>query len=236
MVTQQEVPWPLRRHHLDHLLDYARHLPTAPPITGLQPMPDPPPAPELMVLPDERTECRSWLASMGWDGEPIVTFQTQTRRTNKGRWPAASWIATIRTVLDLVPGAWGLLIGSSKEAPEVRRLANALADPRVRPVAGAFGNLRRLFALLSMAHSCISLDTGPGHAAVTLGCPTAVIFGTGHPDRYRPVGPPEIARFVTALPERDWPDSQPEFAAVHHIESITVSQVVEAWQQLAHTI
>jgi len=234
MVTQTEVPWPLRQHHLDHLLEYARHLPPEPPIADLRPMPDPAPAPELVVLPDEVEACRAWLRSMGWDGEPIIAFQTQTRRTNKGRWPVESWRTTIRAVLDRVPGSWGLLIGSAKEAPEVRRLAAGLHDPRVHPVAGEFSDLRRLFALLSMSHSCVSMDTGPGHAAVTVGCPTAVIFGTGHPDRYRPVGPPEIARFVTALPEAEWPDSQPEFAAVHHIEDITVDQVVDAWQQLAH--
>lgn len=234
MVTQREVPWPLRQHHLDHLLEYARHLPPSPPIDGLMPMPEPPPRPELVVFPDEIEDCRAWLAAMGWEGEPIVAFQTQTRRTNKGRWPVPSWCATIRAVLDRVPGAWGLLIGSAKEARDVRLLADDLDDARVRVVAGQFGNLRRLFALLSMAHSCVSMDTGPGHAAVTLGCPTAVIFGTGHPDRYRPVGPPEVARFVTALPEAEWPDSQPQFAAVHHIEDITPGQVVEAWERLAH--
>jgi hypothetical protein len=61
-----------------------------------------------------------------------------------------------------------------------------------------------------------------------------VIFGAGHPDRYRPVGPPEIARFVTALPEQDWPTDHARFAAVHRIEDITVDQVVDEWQQLTH--
>jgi heptosyltransferase-2/heptosyltransferase-3 len=54
---------------------------------------------------------------------------------------------------------------------------------RVKEAAGldsvvAVGvGLRRLFALCEAAHSMISVDTGPAHAAAALGLPLVVMYG-----------------------------------------------------------
>jgi heptosyltransferase-2/heptosyltransferase-3 len=171
---------------------------------------------------------------MGWDGQPIVAFQTQGRRKKKGRWPIDHWVTTIRGTLDSVEESWGLLIGSAKEARDVRHIVNRCDDPRVRCAVGPFLDVRRLFSLLSLAHSCISLDSGPAHAAATLGCPTVALFNTVHPEIYRPIGPPEITRVVTAIPERLWPATPPEFAAANRLSEIEPAAVLDAWAQLRH--
>ena len=54
---------------------------------------------------------------------------------------------------------------------------------RVRAAAGLDSvvvvgvELRRLFALCEAAHSMISVDTGPAHAAAALGLPLVVMYG-----------------------------------------------------------
>jgi heptosyltransferase-2/heptosyltransferase-3 len=53
-------------------------------------------------------------------------------------------------------------------------LAKECGSPRVKAVADQLP-LRRLFALLTRAHSMIRVDTGPAHAAAALGC--AIVCG-----------------------------------------------------------
>jgi len=224
---------PIDRHHYRFLLDFARYMPGRDGGEILS-LPDPLPSPELRLFDDELAECRNWLTSMGWKGQPLIAFQTQARRKNKGRWPIEHWVTTVLAAIDTVPDSWGVLIGSQDEAKEVREIANRCDDPRVHCVAGEFRNLRRLFALLSLAHSCVSLDTGPAHAAVTLGCPSVVLFSTGHPRVYHPVGPDDLVQVVTAIPEHQWPGSVPEFAAVNLLSDIKPEAVLDAWQRLQH--
>jgi heptosyltransferase-2/heptosyltransferase-3 len=90
--------------------------------------------------------------------------------------------------------------------------------------------LRRLFALTTLCHSLVSLDTGPAHVAAVLGCPTLVIAGIVDPRWYRPIG--EHVAVVTAIPPERWPASSSEFGKVHHMTDIGVPQVAAAWDRL----
>ncbi|MGH9381179.1 MAG: glycosyltransferase family 9 protein [Thermoanaerobaculia bacterium] len=227
IVDAREVP----RGPLEHTVDYLHRVAARTP-AGVQPPPSPlpavPPLPRLHVEDDELKECRRWLTARGWRGEPVVVLQTQSRRTNRGRWPDAQWIAAARGVLRRLPEARLLLAGTPRELPEIRRLAAACDDRRVEAAAADLP-LRRLFALLALAHSCISLDSGPAHAAATLGCPVAVLPGMADPRRVAPRGAPGSVRVVASIPESAWPDDPMRWQVAHRMEAIDVDAVLEAW-------
>lgn len=82
--------------------------------------------------------------------------------------------------------------------------------------------LRRLLALLSISHSCISVDTGPAHAAAALNCPLVVLFGKASPARFRPVSRNSEVRVIVGRTE-DCPGAEPD------IEKITPNQVLDEW-------
>ena len=82
--------------------------------------------------------------------------------------------------------------------------------------------LRRLLALLSTAHSCISVDTGPAHAAAALNCPLTVLFGQANPARFRPRSAASPVRVLQGFAG----DSDSGQADISLIEP---QQVIDAW-------
>ena len=91
--------------------------------------------------------------------------------------------------------------------------------------------LRRLLALLSMAHSCISVDTGPAHAAAALDCPLVVLFGKASPSRFRPVSRTSQVQVIRGFAERRFADqaadASPDMSP--DIGHITVQQAFAGW-------
>ena len=228
-VEAADHPWRDGEHHLEHLLRLARERPLTAHEWDRAPFPDPPPAPRLAVLPEEVRECRSWLAARGVRDSPIVLVQAVSRRANRGRWPDERWVELIRHVLETLPGGRVLVLGAGREGRHARRLAASCRDARVSSVADDLP-LRRLFALSTLCHSLISLDTGPAHVAAVLGRPTLVIAGIVDPRWYRPIGP-HVA-VVTAIPAGRWPAGASEFGKVHRVTDIEAPQVAAAWDRL----
>src|SRR5690606_20708324 len=74
--------------------------------------------------------------------------------------------------------------------------------------------------LLEVAHSMVSVDTGPAHAAAALGCPLVVMFGPAPPAQWCPIGPGAII----ALGGERGPDSR--------VSDIPAAAVVDAWRRL----
>lgn len=225
------------RGALEHAVDYQLALAALDPpaLAGgaAAPLPDPPPRPVLRASAAEVEECRAWLRSRGWRGEPLVLLQTEARRAKKrGRWPRERWLTVIEGVLAELPDARVLVMGTADERRRTGELVEAAADPRVRSAAGELP-LRRLVALLAFAHSCVSLDTGPGQAAAAVGCPLVVLAGTADPRRNRPLGPPERVQVVTAYGERPWPPSGAVWFADHRLEEIEAAPVLAAWKRLS---
>jgi heptosyltransferase-2/heptosyltransferase-3 len=109
-------------------------------------------------------------------------FRTMSRRRDEFRrlnlddkaWPMDNWVALIRRVLATLPQARVVLCGAPQEGEMLRAIAASVASPDV--VAAELG-LRQLLALSEGAHSMISVDTGPAHAAAALGLPLVVLFG-----------------------------------------------------------
>lgn len=144
-------------------------------------------APRLTVFDSERHERDEWLRARGWLGRPLVllqpgNFRTMSRRREQWRrlnkddkaWPIENWVALIRGVLDRLPDARVVLCGAPQEGEILSAIAGSVASPAV---VAAELSLRQLLALSEGAHSMISVDTGPAHAAAALGLPLVVLFG-----------------------------------------------------------
>lgn len=229
-LTMEDLP----RQPLEHLVDYLLRLAVSDPeaLDGAAPgaMPLPAPVPELSVSAEEVAAARAWLRRLGWQGEPLILFQTTTRRRGKGVWPAASWRVLVRAVLESEPGASGLLVGAPAEHRHTARLAAAVALDRLHDVAAEM-SLRRLFSLLTLAHSLLSMDSAPAHAAAALGCPVVVICGRADPRRNRPTSRSGPVETVTAWEGAPPPDPY-RWYQEHDIARIEPGQVLEAWRAL----
>ena len=189
---------------------------------------------ELFVSDAEKQECRSWLQTRDIDPEaPIICIQTGSKRTsrrgkanrssNTKYWPEAKWVEVIGGVIEQQPGAQVVLCGVPAELEMCRAIESGCRSGQVQTIADDLP-LRRWLALLSMAHSCISVDTGPAHAAAALNCPLVVLFGKASPNRFRPVS---AASPVEVLIGRNDDESVPD------IGFISPSQVLTAWSKLA---
>jgi len=174
-------------HWVDRLVALGRCTPAAlreaaPP----WPQPQPRGAPQLTVPAQARADCEAWLAAKGWLGRPLVLVQPGNQRTMRAgararvapddhkAWPLQAWVALLRHVHETLPEAVILLVGAPPEEPFLEWIRSAAGLPAVNT---AVLPLRRLFALCALAHSMISVDTGPAHAAAAVGCPLVVLFG-----------------------------------------------------------
>jgi heptosyltransferase-2/heptosyltransferase-3 len=84
--------------------------------------------------------------------------------------------------------------------------------------------VRTLLPLLERAHSMISIDTGPAHAAAALGCPTVAVFGSQNATLYRPGGATTPAVAVTGVVD-----------GAQNILGITAEAVIAAWLDLVRS-
>ena len=198
------------------------------------------PTPELdtrLVLTEaDRADCAAWLAQRGLAGFPLVLIQSGNKKTMKGGprqrssnvkyWPVGSWAEVINGVLHTLPAARVILCGAPSE--------RALAEDIVARVPESGGRvvlatddlpIPRLLALQERAHSMISVDTGPAHAAAAMGCPEVVLF-TRNPlcaaNLYSPV--PISAPVKIIQPDDLSPDP--------NLTGIAAAEVVTAWREL----
>ncbi|MGH8171402.1 MAG: glycosyltransferase family 9 protein [Steroidobacteraceae bacterium] len=184
------------------------------------PWPEPPPrcSPLLEVTTSERAECDTWLADRGWLGRPLVLVQPGNQRTMHGNtqprpeddkaWPVGRWAALLRHVHQRMPQAVILLAGAPQEAAFLESIG---AETTLTCVDTAVLPLRPLFALCAAAHSMISVDTGPAHAAAAVGLPLVVLFGASPPQVWKPrsaVGSPVVG--VGGQPQASRVDEIPE--------------------------
>ena len=172
-------------------------------------------APRLWVSASDRADLERWLREQGWLERRIVLVQPGNHRSmsrRRGRWarkqtddkawPTDRWVSLLQRVHGRLPDALILLRGTREELDMLHSIQAAAG---LDCVAVAETGLRRLFALSERAHSMISVDAGPAHAAAALGLPLTVMYGAG-PQRFwlprsglgSPVigvgGPPESMR------------------------------------------
>jgi heptosyltransferase-2/heptosyltransferase-3 len=137
-------------------------------------------------------------------------------------WPADRWAAVLRGVLDHLPQARVLVCGSPREHGLVQEIVDAAgADARIRNGAAGLP-LSRLVGVAALAHSMISVDTGPAHVAAAMDCPAVVMFGQFGSLRWKPRAPHST---VIALgPEAPTPGRK--------VLDLSPHDVLAAWRSL----
>lgn len=189
-------------------------------------------APQLEASSSERIEREEWMRAQGLLGHPIILLQPSNRRTmrwngvrdadddNKS-WPAERWVSVGFAIREQLPQAKILLCGSAGEALYLRDIMDCCLPGAApfRPVALPIGRLK---ALLEIAHSMISVDTGPAHLAAAVGCPLVVLFGERSPKMWAPrSGSGSGVAVVGGTP------------ATPRVSDIAVETVAQAWRDLA---
>jgi len=133
-------------------------------------------APRLRVLNSERAERDAWINARGWSGttahhgaagqssqhESTARALAPRLSTDDKAWPIERWVELLHKVHARMPNALIVLRGSQEETPMLDRIRAAVGLDAV-VVAGL--GLRQLFAVCEAAHSMISVETGPAHAA-----------------------------------------------------------------------
>jgi len=216
-------------HRVDALLRFGKQTPFALQAANY-PWPEVDPVPRLMVLDKDRLECEAWIRAQGWSGRPIVLVQPGNRRMmrqNRWRrdciddkaWPLSNWSALLRCVHESLPQAQIVLCGSRQELTLLHRIRCVTG---LKEVVAVHLPLCWLLALCEVAHSTISVDTGPAHVAAAMGSPLVVLFGNTSPSHWLPRGfggAPVIG--LGGAP------------SVRHVNEISVQAVFEAWRSLS---
>mgnify|MGYP001226926228 FL=1 len=225
----------------EHILAHAARLARATPpafasfaATSSLPLPDSRPS----LTDADHHDCAAWLAAHNLDSAPLVLVQAGNKKTMKGGdrrrasnvdyWPENRWARVIEGVLSALPSARVILCGAPSERPlaeEVLAHLSTTAREHAR-IATDELPIPRLLALQSRAHSLISVNTGPAHAAAAMGCPLVVLF-TRHAHRaadlYAPVA--TTAPIQIVQPAASEPDPT--------LATITPENVLTAWRALS---
>jgi len=185
-------------HWVDRLVSFGRLTPAAFAAADY-PWPSPPPlcAPRLEASAAARADCAAWLEAQGISGRTLLLVQPGNRRTMRGNrlkpspqddkaWPVERWAELLRQVHRQLPQAVIVLCGAPRESLLLGWIASATALPEV---VAAELPLPRLLALCARAHSMISVDTGPAHAAAALSLPLVVLFGAHAQAEWLPRSP-----------------------------------------------
>ena len=196
---------------------------------------------ELFVNDEEINDCKTWLKTRGIDpSRPLICIQAGNKRTmrpgkvdrssNTKYWHEKNWSKLIDEIMLHLPDAQVLFCGipaehelslSIKELCRNQKQIHSLADDLP---------MRRLLALLSIAHSCISVDTGPAHAAAALNCPLTVLFGKADTRVFRPVSSESNVMIVAGrIPGIELQSGLESWRLAHDISLITTDDVFSAW-------
>lgn len=233
-LTDQPITGP--EHLVDRLVRLGFRTPAAIDATDYPaPTLDAVEGPRLHVLHSERAEVASWLAERGWANRELILIQPGNHRSMGPRrkrwrrlntddkwWPIERWVALLQRVHQHKPHALLLLRGSPEEVPMLEEIRAAVN----RPAVGVTGHgLRRFFALGAAAHSMISVDTGPAHAAAALNLPLIVLYGAESPRYWLPRSPSGAPVYGVGGP----PES-------NRADQVSFDRVFTAWLEMAQTL
>jgi heptosyltransferase-2/heptosyltransferase-3 len=219
-------------HIMQHALRLARETPAALRVPGAETAPAAPFDASVVLRPDDRRDCQAWLERMHVAGSPLVLIQPgnkrtmrwgpRTRRTNFKYWPEKNWAEVIAAVRREMPASRVLICGAPAERPLAEEIRRRCAVDGVH-VATADLPIPRLLALQEQAHSMISVDTGPAHAAAAMGCPLVVLFARIDPQLYAPIPTTAPVKIIAPPPDQDGAP----------MTAIPPATVLDAWRGLA---
>jgi lipopolysaccharide heptosyltransferase I len=150
------------------------------------------------------------------------------------RWASKLWrvdyLAQVIDRLSAETGSPTVLLGAGAERPRADQIT-ARCTSEVIDLVGRTG-LRQLVALLALAQSVLSQDSGPMHIAAALGRPLLAIFGPTDPARTGPYSP---AARVVSLPLPCAPCLRRTCPRAHHhcMEQLTPEHVLAQVRELA---
>ncbi|MBN1298010.1 glycosyltransferase family 9 protein [bacterium] len=235
-VTATASDLTVERRVNEHVVDHMARLGGFADITGSV-SPDYNRGTELQVTEKEKDHVRRILDRMDFSGRQYVVVQpgfrkcmNKRRRVSKGKfWPEERWVRLIQEILILSPDKRVLISGNAEEQPLTAGIADEVNDHRVSDLTLG---LRPMLALLSMAHSMISLDTGPAHAAAALNCPLVVLFGKMDPRIIRPLSRTSPVLVQHGPPGAPLEDDLVGWQKHHSMDDISINTVVTAWASL----
>jgi len=134
-------------------------------------------------------------------------------------WPAQRWAELARAISYRLPQAQVLFCGSAAEAGYLETILAGVDTASLRIAAAALP-IGRLKALLEIAHSMVSVDTGPAHLAAAVGCPLVVLFGSRPPSMWAPRSASGSAVAVVGG------------SPGQRVDDIDTAQVMSAWRKL----
>ena len=173
-------PYDIERHALDRYLDLLAPLGFKRPAMveyGLKPK-------------DEYMELwRGRLAGLG----PLVVMHPVAKWDTK-LWPEEHWAALIRALI--AAGARVALSGALEDRAVNARIMQ-LAGTAVLDLSGCT-SLQELMAVLALADTVVSTDTGVMHLAAALKRPLVALFGPTAPNRTGPYGMPDSVQVSPA--------------------------------------
>lgn len=227
----ENIPSIENEHWVDWLLRFGDTTPAAFRANGESMAPPVHAAPQLHTNAAERADRDAWLHTQGMSGRPLVLLQPANKRTMRWNgvraaedddksWPAERWAAVARAISHHHPQAQVLFCGSPAEAGYLGTLLAVTdeASPRIDVAALPLGRLK---ALLEIAHSMVSVDTGPAHLAAAMGCPLVVLMGNRSPQLWTPrSGSGSEVMVLGGLP------------ATRRVDEIETAQVLSAWRAL----
>ena len=186
--------------------------------------------PRLEVPEAWLADARDWMSTRGLSTGKFVLIQPGNKKTakrftwnreNDKYWPLERWRETIHAILRAQPEFKVVICGAPSEAQLADQIVALCADPRVLPAATDLP-IPRFAAVATMAHSMVSIDTGPAHVAAAVNCPMVVLFGAFGSRRWCPRAP---SAPVTAL-------GGVEETSTGHVNQISASDVISAWESL----
>ena len=228
----EELPLRPDEHWVDWLLRFGDSTPTAFRGQAVPLARSAAASPDLQVSAAERADRDAWLRAQGMSGRPLVLLQPANKRTMRWNgvrqaddddksWPAERWAALARAISYRLPQAQILLCGAPAEAAYLDTLLAVMDTAASQRIDAAVLPLGRLKALLEIAHSMVSVDTGPAHLAAAVGCPLVVLMGARSPQLWKPRSASGSAvSLLGGLP------------AVRRVDEIDVAQVITAWREL----
>ncbi|MEO8809161.1 MAG: glycosyltransferase family 9 protein [Rhodanobacter sp.] len=231
----EDTPTLSSEHWVDWLLRFGNTTPAAFRTLALAPAITPVAAPQLHVSVAERAERDAWLQAQGLTGVPLVLLQPTNKRTMRWNgvrraedddkaWPMERWIELAHAIRQRLPQAHILFCAAPAEQAYLEQLLGRAATGSAGFSAAALP-LGRLKALMEIAHSMVSVDTGPAHLAAAVGCALVVLFGARSPSRWVPRSASGSAVAVVG--------GQP---FVRRVDEIDTAQVMAAWCRVAHCI
>ena len=198
---------------------------------------------ELVVSEDEICDAQHWLKQRQLTEKNVVVMQIGNKKTmragdpqrasNTKFWPVERW-AEVADHIAQQHNIPVILIGTPQEGALIDDVVSLVKNPLVTAAYQDVG-IRRLAAILHLAHSCISVDTGPAHMAAAVNCPVLVLFGETNPARDRPRSTESTVRCISgeiSLPPSDeLVTQQKEWASWHGMNAIDTETVLTEWKK-----